>query len=325
MVVQPTNKIQNSAPDWKDLEYETKMEPFPHDVFFGGDSLINIRLADPCIGPDAVQVSTTCTIMELVFNTVELDKDLFWPKFVAICGAKQRKTSPALCKWFDENLNPNFSWMKAKHIILHNLGIYSRKVRIAIKFQIGLGQLSQESVEDYCIRFGSAAEAAVRMIKEEVADPIFSTESKLIDSFIEGLDNNDTGKLAIFLDALRAPTARNGETWKDFVRKMDKNKRKVRYVELMDKCNLGQADEAEKYEYRQIYKRIKEEEKEEAIKQAERTQQLQVKSAILMDRRKKMGFCSFCGVVKHSFKHSRACKAKKKYFANDRVLPKEYS
>lgn len=269
------------------------MEPFPHDVFFGGDSLINLHLGDSRIGPDAVQVSTTCTIMELVFNTVELDKDLFWPKFVAICGAKQRKTNPALCKWFDENLNPNFSWMKAKYIILHNLGIYSKSVRSAIKFQIDLGQLSQESVEDYCIRFGSAAEAAVRMIKEEVADPSFSTESKLIDSFIEGLDNNDTGKLSIFLNALRDSTARNKETWKDFVRKMDMKKRKVRYVELMDKCNLGQADEAEKYEYRQIFKRLKEEEEEKAIKQAERTQQLQVKSAILMDRRKEDGILQF--------------------------------
>lgn len=312
--VSPTSDFQQPNLDLK--KYIRKMHPTFTSFNFVGQALKEVVDDKFQTVFDACMVHTYVRTVELDIASAKLDINLFWPKYIFDCISKDQESKPSLCAWIMEKLDPSFSWKRAKSILLSGLGVYSRNATYATKSQVHCRQSNNESFADYESRYTYIAEAALLLIKRNLAHQSFSTESKLIDRFIQG-----ARYLGFYLTELCDDSGAS-DSWKDFEIVMCRNRDEMQFLDLKARCEQGFANEEQMAEYREIVKRRVKSAKMKAKRQAKKTQKLQTNSTALMNERKEKGLCSFCGVVKHSFKHNRACDAKKKYYENGKILPK---
>lgn len=315
--VKLTDTPQLSALQLK--EYASKMEPTGSAFGFIGRALKDDMGYKFGLVFDACKVHNYVERVESDFETADLDIDLFWPKYIYDCMSKEEESKSPLCAWIEENLDPRLSWILAKGIILLGLGVYAPSVIDATTSVVHSFQATVDTFADYRLRYQYIAQAVILLNSVCLADSTYSTESKLIDCFIQG-----TRYLKSYLTELRDSGVAS-ETWNDFRLKMDQKSEEIEFIDMKGRCDQDLACEEERAQYDEIVKRkarkAKMKAKAKAKKEAKRVQQLQKNSAILMEQRKEEGLCSFCGVVKHSFKHFRVCDAKKKYLANGKILP----
>lgn len=315
--VKLTDTPQLSALQLK--EYASKMQPTASAFGFIGRALKDDISYKFVLVFDACKVHNYIERVESDFEAADLDIDLFWPKYIYDCMPKEGESKSLLCAWIEENLDPRLSWVLAKGIILLGLGVYAPSVIDATTSLVHSFQALFESFAHYKLRYQYIAQAAILLNSVRLADSSYSTESKLIDCFIHG-----TRYLRSYLTELRDSGVAS-ETWNDFRLKMDQKSEEIEFIDMKERCDQDLACDEERAKYDEIVQRkarkAKMKAKAKAKREAKRVQQLQMNSAILMEQRKEEGFCSFCGVVKHSFKHFRVCDAKKKYLANGKILP----
>lgn len=350
-----TNVIRPPAPKLTDAEYAKKTNSCFIPFLFNGQALKDDN-DEGLLAVDAYKVHLSLECFEGGFVVAHLDKNLYWHRQFEICVSKMPESNPLLIAWFEKYIKPTLSWEQARSIIELNLGAFSPKAVNAIKSQIHSIHTKDEHFQDYCKRFFPAAGAALFLIKEGLADPSFSTESKLIDCFISGARNiRDT------LSNLRI--LYTTEKWQDFKDLMDEFEEKIwleeggkRVEEMMAERKAEEQQSKEESERRENEEQqsieAKRRENKERSKEVNRRQHMkhitrkireQIKgmsqlgsedekvraglllqinrnTELLMNIRKKQGLCTFCGKVKHSVEHLQVCKGKKKYSQSRGVL-----
>lgn len=322
--LKPVNSIQKHIPDAQEEAY-MRLKRFLLPFTFKGQGLID-KCDQRNLIEDALLVERFLKQIDLAFGAFKVDINLYWHRLISNCVKQVRISNPTMSAWFDKNVNSTLPWKYARSIVANTLGVFSEKAMAVIKFQVHHGQTKAENFEQYKKRYACTAEAAVFLIKGSMADPSFSTESKLIDIFVSGAKN-----IGRSLHEIRRYFGVE-ETWLEFEKLMViygeqlwEEEGQAIWKEVLEERKREEQEEikAAKRDAQIAKRRAKRQVKREAKIEERRQQQLQEvrnNNSTLMNERREQGLCSFCGVVKHSFKHNRACEAKKKFLKNGHML-----